>query len=78
MFFIWSREEIVQLLCEIKEEFIGYWENQKEKVLLRSSFEEASKRWEENWNTYYQKILENFKRIDSLSETITTDTAHKE
>lgn len=78
MFFIWRREEIEQLLCEKKEELIGYWENQKEKVLLRSSFEETSKRWEENWNTYYQKILENFKRIDSLSETITTDTAHKE
>ena len=71
MFFIWRREEIERLLCEKKEELIGYWENQNEKVLLRSSFEETSKRWEENWNTYYQKILENFKRIDGLSEKIT-------
>lgn len=26
MFFIWRRKEIEQLLCEKKEELIGYWE----------------------------------------------------
>lgn len=65
MFFIWRREEIEQLLCEKKEELIGYWEK-------------SFKRWEENWNIYDQKTQDNFRRIDSLSEKIMTDTGHKE
>lgn len=65
MFFIWRREEIERLLCEKKEELIGYWEK-------------SFKRWEENWNIYDQKTQDNFRRIDSLSEKIMTDTGHKE